>query len=325
MEADTSPAPEVLFRPVKRQKHLRKRADQPSELLSPGPDTAQPSAQTTEPPSGSQIPADDNDVEISSILRQRRPHRPRRGGIEFSAETKPKGPGSATEMESEKTEADIIQERLDRFTPHTDLKVDVNKHMMEYIETELAKRQNRKLAEQNAGRAAGSDQTQTAADTQQLPLREPATLGKLHEVDLGQEAKLQNIARTQEATARLAGKRSPSPEKRPVDSRGRHRRRTSADIERDRLVEEVLRESKLDVYDEPEPEPEQDDQAADDRIAEQFRRDFLEAIQTRRRMARSRAARNQGQADTRRRGPKLGGSRSLRAAYREQQVKATQK
>lgn len=129
MEADTSPAPEVLFRPVKRQKHLRKRADQPSELLSPGPDTAQPSAQTTEPPSGSQIPADDNDVEISSILRQRRPHRPRRGGIEFSAETKPKGPGSATEMESEKTEADIIQERLDRFTPHTDLKVDVNKHM----------------------------------------------------------------------------------------------------------------------------------------------------------------------------------------------------
>lgn len=119
-----------------------------------------------------------------------------------------------------------------------------NKIRMEYIETELAKRQNRKLAEQNAGRAAGSDQTQTAADTQQLPLREPATLGKLHEVDLGQEAKLQNIARTQEATARLAGKRSPSPEKRPVDSRGRHRRRTSADIERDRLVEEVLRESK---------------------------------------------------------------------------------
>lgn len=217
-----------------------------------------------------------------------------------------------------------------------------NNIRMEYIETELAKRQNRNLAEQNAGRAAGSDQAQAAADTQQLPLREPAALGKLHEVDLGQEAKLQNIARTQEATARLAGKRSPSPENRPADSRGRHRRRTSADIERDRLVEEVLRESKrmcthphtaqlllttttVDVYDEPEPEPEQDDQAADDRIAEQFRRDFLEAIQTRRRMARSRTTRNQAQADTRRRGPKLGGSRSVRAAYREQQVKATQK
>lgn len=129
MEADASPTPEVLFRPVKRQKHLRKRAEEPSELLSPSPDTAQPSVQTTEPPSGSRTPADENDVEVSSILRQRKPHRPRRGGIEFSAESKPKNASSATEMESEKTEADIIQERLDRFTPHTDLKVDVNKHM----------------------------------------------------------------------------------------------------------------------------------------------------------------------------------------------------
>jgi len=51
------------------------------------------------------------------------------------------------------------------------------------------------------------------------------------------------------------------------------KRRTSADIERDRLVDEVMRESRLDIYDEPEEEVLPDDQAADDRIAEKFRQE----------------------------------------------------
>jgi len=169
-----------------------------------------------------------------------------------------------------------------------------------------------------------------------LPQRQPAALGKLHEIDLGPDSKLRNIARTEAATRRLAGDDSSapadegdiSPKKNRLgrnDKQWRGRKmRTSEDIKRDQLVEEVLRESKLDVYDEPEVERQDDDQAADDRIAEQFRRDFLDAIQSRRRAGRTRNTKV-AKPDVPR-GPKLGGSRSARAAMREkQQEKAVQK
>lgn len=82
----------------------------------------------------------------------------------------------------------------------------------------------------------------------------------------------------------------------------------------------------VDVYDEPEQERSLDDQAADDRIAEQFRRDFLEAIQSRRRTARPKVNNNNKVTKPEvPRGPKLGGSRSARAAMREMQGKSGQK
>lgn len=95
----------------------------------------------------------------------------------------------------------------------------------------------------------------------------------------------------------------------------------------------------MDVYQDPSTEAAgtekgDDGQAADDRIAEQFRRDFLEAIQSRRRGARARARKETktgtgaGKTGTGKpevpRGPKLGGSRSARAAMREKQNKEAQ-
>jgi hypothetical protein len=77
----------------------------------------------------------------------------------------------------------------------------------------------------------------------------------------------------------------------------------------------------VDVYDEPEEEPQADDQAADDRIAEQFRRDFLDAIQSRRR---TRTTKTVSKTEAPK-GPKLGGSRSARAAMRESQAQAGKK
>ena len=71
------------------------------------------------------------------------------------------------------------------------------------------------------------------------------------------------------------------------------------------------------MYDEPEEEP-SDEQAADDRIAEQFRRDFLDAIQSRRRVTKPNPKTAKTEAP---KGPKLGGSRSARAAMREQEKK----
>lgn len=80
----------------------------------------------------------------------------------------------------------------------------------------------------------------------------------------------------------------------------------------------------MDVYDEPEEEAHSDDQAADDRIAEQFRREFMDAIQSRRRLARGKNTKATKAAEVPR-GPKLGGSRSARAAMREMQEKSVQK
>lgn len=73
----------------------------------------------------------------------------------------------------------------------------------------------------------------------------------------------------------------------------------------------------MDVYDEYEDDARTDDpQAADDRVAEQFRRDFMDAMQSRRRLRTTKpAAKDEGP-----KGPKLGGSRSARAAMRETQT-----
>lgn len=88
------------------------------------------------------------------------------------------------------------------------------------------------------------------------------------------------------------------------------------------------------IYDDPDPfagrteqgeDEGEDAQAADDRIAEQFRREFMDAISSRQRR-RGPPASNAppvkgGKKDERPKGPKLGGSRSARAAMREMQEK----
>ena len=82
----------------------------------------------------------------------------------------------------------------------------------------------------------------------------------------------------------------------------------------------------MEIYDEPEVELPNDDQAADDRIAEQFRRDFMDAISSRRQRSSHAAKKTAGaKVDDKPRGPKLGGSRNARAAMREQQEKAAKK
>ena len=126
---------------------------------------------------------------------------------------------------------------------------------MAYIDSEMAKRYNRSPHpdSQEASRST-AEGTAGPSSVAGAPEREPASLGKLHEIDLGQETKLQNIARTEAATRRMVGDENEmAPEEPdtliepsgPDDKRWRHRKRlTSADIERDRPVEEVLQESK---------------------------------------------------------------------------------
>ncbi|KAL5363964.1 hepatocellular carcinoma-associated antigen 59-domain-containing protein [Aspergillus floccosus] len=339
MDTDVNPNPETLFRPVKRRKFLRRRPEEPQDEPQADSNSSAPS----QPQDGTQA---GDGVQPTDIARLRRLHRARKGGIEFSATSRQPAEhankNTLSTASADETESERIRAMCDRFTGHTGQTVDVDRHMMAYIESEMAKRYRHNMpidstepdaaAAYDAGSGAGG--TQPSSD---LPLREPASMGKLHEIDLGQEARLHNIARTEEATKRLvrdeadgssADDRAQSTEKTDKPWRGR-KRRTSEDIKRDRLVEEVLRESKLDVYDEPEEEALAvggDDQAADDRVAEQFRRDFLDAIQSRRRIARAKTTTTSKTAKPEApKGPKLGGSRSARAAMREMQEKSARK
>ena len=122
---------------------------------------------------------------------------------------------------------------------------------MAYIDSELAKRrqgQNISAHTSSGGILGGLSANDTIDAAVQ---RQPAALGKLHEIDLGPDATLINIARTEAAKRRLEG-RSPEVEEekgkvrlgRDGKPRRNRRRRNSNDVKRDQLVEEVLRESK---------------------------------------------------------------------------------
>jgi hypothetical protein len=170
--------------------------------------------------------------------------------------------------------------------------------------------------------------------------RQPVGAGKLMEIDLGPDATLQNIVRTEAATRRMQGLEEPAtdsgdskkkvrlgPDGKPW--RGRRNRRTSEDMKRDRLVEEVLKESKMEIYDLPSAEASGsaaagDDQAADDRLVEQFKQEYLDA-QLARNNRKAPAAPAAKPGEEKLKGPKLGGSRAARAAMHKALEEAAKK
>lgn len=213
------------------------------------------------------------------------------------------------------------------------------------------------------GGASGS------ADTAAAPMQ-PALRGKLLEIDLGDEVRARNVVMTEQARRRLEGQGAededgPSdgpPKKVRLGKDGKpwrpRNRRNSDDVKRDQLVEEFLRENRrkfpsekngainsmiscadsgnvftVDVYDVPTeqgPSSMTAGEEADDRIAEEFRREFMEAMSARRQRRKpainappSKAPKAARSEDILR-GPKLGGSRNVRAAMRDLLLKEQQ-
>lgn len=165
----------------------------------------------------------------------------------------------------------------------------------------------------------------------------PTSIRQLSEVDLGSLAHDTNLARTQAALERVQSGRPPveevaappKPRKprlgrdgKPMKPRPR-KRRNSEDIARDALVEQVLRENKIDLYDsdglgaavaKEAGKIAEENGEADERFAEQFRQQFFDAIAERHhRHKSSNQSNKKGAAPTESKGPKLGGSRSARA------------
>ncbi|KAG4438532.1 hypothetical protein IFR05_006006 [Cadophora sp. M221] len=375
---ESSSAP--LFRPSKKRKIYRQRATAddepapPSSLSSPPsalPAAApMPTAQSLDElistarassPQNDDISTQNEAVSMAEILRLRKKNKSR-GGVEFKA--------SGHVVRDEEGELIVRPEEergLDvlgasgvprKFAPQTGTVGDVNRHMMAYIDSELAKRrapEGSQASSSQAGRELGvaaTAPTATAAivgsgNGMALPSharnkdpmqRQPATIGKLHEIDLGDEARNRNIERTNNARRRMDGEvveevvQGGKKKKVRLNRDGSvwvpRKRRGSDDIKRDQLVEAVLRENRLEIYEEPPPELERinDDQAADDRIAEEFRRDFLDQVSARQRKKAAPAqpaARGPGgkKEEEIMKGPKLGGSRSARAAMREAMLK----
>ena len=261
-QEDTVPT-EPLFRPAKKRKFMRRRAD--PELA----DTEEADNQDDNP-SASQAPGSSN---------IRRPRAVRKGGIGFSTASR-LGDDQAQQVALVpavgETEDEKIRAMNERFTGYTGQTVDVDKHMYEsfpstdrpvrlmwaneirmaFIDSEMAKRYQ---PESNADHSGPNQPTQAEVagglSVSGHQTREPASLGKLHEIDLGQEATLRNIARTEAATRQMTEKGElPKSADHATSETGRpgqdgkswrnRKQRTEADIARDRLVEEVLRESK---------------------------------------------------------------------------------
>ena len=191
----------------------------------------------------------------------------------------------------------------------------------------------------------------TATQQQSSSLsRNPAALGKIQEIDLGPTPTLLNRQRTEALLRRAAGEdvgplppTDVAPKKKkervrlgrngkPIVRRGPKPRNTE-DVERDRLVEALMREGRGDMYDNTEETEEaqgagnagdgDDDGEADERLAERFRQDFMEAMQARSQQNKPKASMGaQGKTgpgagdkdNPLKGGPKLGGSRSARAA-----------
>ena len=113
--------------------------------------------------------------------------------------------------------------------------------------------------------------------------------------------------------------------------KSRHAARTEDDHARDAMVEELLHESRFDnIYSDPTSEsvvntegamPGQDE-AADERLAEEFRREFLANLEEKNMKKQAGPPGQAGAGGPETKGPKLGGSRSQRAAMRAVEEKA---
>ena len=355
-------------RPSKRRRFYRQRTDTPDEDVSDAPQVS-----TYPPEQLHSVEAlvsrnggakeNDDDTEgegllsVADLIRQRKAIQRRRGGLEFNnlspsmSTLNSTHPGGALVVKEDETPADI-KSVIERFAPQTgQISETTDKHMydlpswfhnlqdaatdgvrMAYIDSELAKR-TRQNEVTSALMHNGQALSPSGALLDTKVQRQPAALGKLHEIDLGPDATLRNIARTEAAQRKLEGVEPEVDEvtgkvrlRRDGKPYGWRKRRNSNDVKRDKLVEEVMREARLEIYDEPDDEGHSDDQAADDRIAEQFRREFLDAVSNRKQKTAPEKKPVGGKpVDDVPKGPKLGGSRSARAAMREKQEAAAKK
>ncbi|KAI9654017.1 MAG: hypothetical protein M1831_005534 [Alyxoria varia] len=378
---------EPLFRTTKRRKVFRRLNSEPADDLRPtSPQgTPQSERQDTGTPEADQNPRNETSLSVSQALRMRKQAKARRLGVGFSNETSgPKqesidpandtGGGGDLVLHDDKP-VTALDHATDRFVPQTgQVAASADQHMADFIDSAMARLRyagTNPHAEQDMcssgrnGTAEGSEGgTSSRAKPQQ---KQPASLGRIQEIDLGPDAALRNVEMTEETVQRLRNGepllQAEQPRKPRLGKDGKPRRykknrRNSDDIRRDEIVDAMFRENRLevDLYDDPSssrrknrktadndnreasPSSSSESHPADDAIAEAFRRDFMESVAARQNFRRSNNP-NAGKppapvtsgvgkhapkpgAGKIGRGPKLGGSRSARAAMHAREKEA---
>ncbi|KAL6895835.1 hypothetical protein HDV57DRAFT_28041 [Trichoderma longibrachiatum] len=279
---------------------------------------------------------------VAAALRLRNARRAaRRGGVGFRAEGRPglndedaDGEHALVLREQDKEHERIVGGITNRFMHQTGLLTILDdKHMNAYIESRLTSRNATDPRDASSSSSSSSQPASQAADarasgdpTQQQQWRDqPTRHGKLVEVDMS--ALDSGNAFDNNNKRRRVDKDTTTSAKQP-SRRGRNRR-NSDDIARDALVEQFLHENRLDVYDVPSSPFTQPassapgaDPSADDRLAEQFRQQYYTEQALRRKKKRPVTQQQQQKQQKQQsgeilKGPKLGGSRNMRAAVRD--------
>ncbi|KAL2441154.1 hypothetical protein ABEF95_012909 [Exophiala dermatitidis] len=345
----------VVFRSAKRRKFNRAQLQESPE---PKPSIESAPAEGGDRQNRGNVDRDNeegSEVDLSNLIRARKHLRRPVAGVQFSTtKSAPRTDEEDADMAVARAEQ-AVDKPIDisnRFVSSTGQAINVDQHMVAFIDAELARRRNRTVSPSNDAQqqSAGKDSeietqpskpraeptTQSAATAAPVPtLSHPATVRQLTEVDLGDSAHEINLARIQAALERAKSGQAPIPEEAPAPKSRKPRigrdgkpmkprprkRRNSEDLARDALVEQVLHEHKLDIYDVDDPRrpkglTAEDAEAgdADERLAEQFRQEFMDAMAERHhRHKTSSQSKTAGAADKEPRGPKLGGSRAARA------------
>lgn len=132
---DVDIAPESLFRPAKRRKFIRRRPDEDAEETETSRDITTTTSTTDQkhvPDGQSKLnEGDDESTQSTGVVRLRRPNPARKGGIGFSATSRP-GQNSNRQsalVPSRESEKESIRDMTDRFTGNAGQTVDVDKHM----------------------------------------------------------------------------------------------------------------------------------------------------------------------------------------------------
>ncbi|OAP65213.1 hypothetical protein AYL99_01185 [Fonsecaea erecta] len=347
-----------VFRAVKRRKFIR-----PQDSSAESPNAASSKTNDAVTSGGLETSDDDDDGDeggISSLLRARKHIRKAVTGVKFSNTKFMHGADETTGMEVVKSDQNVDKpiDITNRFVGSTGQVVNVDQHMVAFIDSEMARRRSHLATPSNVSSRnleEDTDQDSPSSNEPGPPIQKtsstnPTTTRQLAEVDLGDSVHDTNLARTRAALERVQAGRAPveevdkplKPRKprlgrdgKPMRPRPR-KRRNSEDIARDALIEQFLHENKIDLYDTNssgltsgrtavgEAAEEGD---TDDRFAEQFRQEFMDAMSERRnRKHHSNQPKNQPKTTgvTESRGPKLGGSRSARAKMMQWQQQQQQ-
>ncbi|KAG9674988.1 hypothetical protein KCU95_g9335, partial [Aureobasidium melanogenum] len=288
-----------VFRPSKRRKVFRKRRD--DDETSEGDVATQTESATT-------ADKKQQEAEAETSLNYVRPLGSRKGGVAFSSSrtANDSGTSSVVDTNAPPTPLNAVEHAQARFVaPTGHIASADDKHMMAYVDSKLARLTPSHEAPTQTSIAAEPTPS-SSATAQQNENQSSASQGHLHQVDVTKPVP------TATTTTR--------PQKPPRKPHWRNRR-NSADIARDAMVDQILRESQLNIYETStstaQPKPASDDiQDADERMAEEFKRNFYAAAEERavRRTAAPPPPTYGANKLESLKGPKLGGSRSQRAA-----------